>query len=238
MQLSVKDVSQLLNVSEKTVYRWIKQQSIPFYCLNEQYRFHRAEILEWATAQRIPVSHEIYSEPQTAKLPNLVEAIRAGGIAYRVSGRDKPALLRSVVEVMRLPEEVDRAFLYEVLLARESLGSTAIGDGIAIPHVRNPIVLHVNKPLITLCFLDTPLDFGALDGKPVSILFAMVSPTIRAHLHLLSHLSFTLQNPLFMDALQRQATREELMDILGRIESTLPAPAPEPDAPGAPSVLE
>ena len=226
MQLSVKDVSQLLSVSEKTIYRWIKQKVIPFYCLNEQYRFNRAEILEWATSRRIQVSHEIFAEPEAANLPSLAEAVRAGGVAYRVSGKDKPALLRSVVEVMRLPEEVDREFLYQVLLARESLGSTAIGEGIAIPHVRNPIVLHVNKPLITLCFLDTPVDFGALDGLPVSILFAMVSPTIRAHLHLLSRLSFTLQNPDFKSALARQAARDDLMALLTSIEDSLPPAEP------------
>ncbi len=231
MQLSVKSVSQLLNVSEKTIYRWIKQKVIPFYCLNEQFRFNRAEILEWATSRRIQVSHEIFDEPEAAALPSLSEAIRSGGVAYRVSGKDKPALLRSVVEVMRLPDEVDREHLYQVLLARELLGSTAIGEGIAIPHVRNPIVLHVNKPIITLCFLDTPIDFGALDGVPVSVLFALVSPTIRAHLHLLSRLSFALQNPDFKGILQRQASREELMEQLARFEETLPAPdAVVPDA--------
>lgn len=224
MQLPVKDVARLLNVSEKTIYRWIKQKVIPFYCLNEQFRFNRAEILEWATSRRIQVSHEIFAEPEaTGKLPSLSEAIRAGGVAYRVSGKDKSALLRSVVEVMRLPDEVDRDHLYQVLLARELLGSTAIGEGIAIPHVRNPIVLHVNKPIITLCFLDTPIDFGALDGQPVSVLFALVSPTIRAHLHLLSRLSFLLQNSKFKELLLQQVSRDELMEQLVLLENALPA---------------
>jgi mannitol/fructose-specific phosphotransferase system IIA component (Ntr-type) len=90
---------------------------------------------------------------------------------------------------------VDREFLYKVLLARESLGSTGIGDGIAIPHVRNPIVLHLSRPIVTLCFLERPVDFGALDGQPVNTLFTLISPTVRAHLHLLSRLAFTLRDP-------------------------------------------
>ena len=109
-----------------------------------------------------------------------------------------------------------------MLLAREALGSTGIGDGIAIPHVRNPIVLHVSKPLIALCFLENPIDFGALDGQPVSILFAMISPTVRAHLHLLSRLGFVLQNPTLRQALKQQAGREELMELLARAEAALP----------------
>ena len=116
------------------------------------------------------------------------EALHAGGIHYRIGGSDKASVLHHVVETMRLPAEVDREFLYEVLLAREALGSTAIGDGIAIPHVRNPVILHLERPLITLCFLERPVDFGALDGQPVDTLFTLISPTVRAHLHLLSRL--------------------------------------------------
>jgi PTS system nitrogen regulatory IIA component len=192
--------------------------------VNEQFRFNRAELLEWATSRRIPISPDIFLETETSKvsLPLLADALKAGGVVYRVGGKDKPTVLRAVVDVMMLPEEVDREFLYQVLLARETLGSTGIGDGIAIPHVRNPVVLHVNKPMITLCFLEHPIDFGALDGKPVTTLFAMISPTVMAHLHLLSHLRFVLHNPEFKAALKRQASRDELMEALARAEATLP----------------
>lgn len=223
MNLSVKDAARLLNVGEKTIYRWIKQEIIPAYRINEQFRFNRAELLEWATSRRIKISPEIFAEEQqgVAPLPSLSDALRAGGVAYRVGGVDKPSVLRAVVDVLNLPEEVDREFLYQVLLARESLGSTGIGDGIAIPHVRNPIVLHVSKPTVTLCFLEHPIDFGAIDGQPVTTLFTLISPTVRAHLHLLSRLSYALQNDEFKAAVKRQASRDELMESLVRAESTL-----------------
>jgi nitrogen PTS system EIIA component len=119
---------------------------------------------------------------------------------------------------MSLPEEVDRGFLLEVILARESLGSTGIGDGIAIPHVRNPIVMHISRPMVTLCFLERPVDFGALDGQPVHTLFTLVSPMIRAHLHLLSHLSFALREPRFHQAIISQGSREEILDAARRCD--------------------
>ena len=100
--------------------------------------------------------------------------------------------MREVVELLRLPDEVDRPFLLRVLLAREAIAPTAIGEGIAIPHVRNPVVLHVGRPAIALCFLEQPIEYDALDGKPVHTLFTIVSPTTRAHLHLMSKLSFVL----------------------------------------------
>ncbi|MEI8242661.1 MAG: PTS sugar transporter subunit IIA [bacterium] len=225
MQLTVHDASRLLAVSEKTIYRWIKQGVLPVYRVNEQLRFNRAELLEWATSRRVKISPDIFieTEAESSVLPSLVDALTAGGVVYRLSGADQPAVLRAVVEAMKLPEEVDREFLYRVLLARESLGSTGIGDGIAIPHVRNPVVLHVNKPMITLCFLDQPINFGALDQVPVSILFALISPTVKAHLHMLSRLGFVLQHAEFKAALKRQASRDELMALLAAAEGTFPA---------------
>jgi PTS system nitrogen regulatory IIA component len=223
VKLLVKDAARLLNVSEKTIYRWIKQGSIPAYRLSEQYRFNRAELLEWATARRIPVSPDIFreTESEAASLPHLTEALQAGGIHYRIGGESKAAVLRQVVETLRIPPEVDRDFLFEVLLARETLGSTAIGDGIAIPHVRNPVILHLERPMITVCFLERPVDFGALDGRPVNVLFTLISPTVRAHLHLLSRLSFALRDPAFKDAVLRQASREELMAAAQNCETKL-----------------
>jgi len=215
MQLSVKDTAAILNVSEKTVYRWIKDQAIPFYKINEQFRFNRAELLEWATSRRIKVSPDIFKENGTGQeaLPNLSDAVKAGGVIYRVSGKDQATVLRSIVD--------DRDFLYEVLVAREMLGSTGVGNGIAIPHVRNPVVLHVAKPTVTLCFLEHPIDFKAIDGKPVNILFTIISPTVRAHLHLLSRLGCLLHNEEFKAALARQASRDELLAMLERIEEDL-----------------
>ena len=225
MEIGVKEASGLLGVSEKTIYRWIGEQVLPVYRLNEQYRLNRAELLEWATSRRIQVSPEIFQEAPQCKtpLPSLLAALETGGVFYRVGGQDKAGVLQSIVDVLNLPEEVDRRFLYQVLMARESLGSTGIGDGIAIPHVRNPVVLHVSKPSIALCFLDHPIDFGAIDGQPVGTLFLLISPTIRAHLHMVSRLSFILRNQNFKATLKRQASREELIEALARAEGMLTA---------------
>lgn len=231
MQLDVRDAAGIFDVSEKTIYRWIKQKKLPAYRVNEQYRFNRAELLEWATACKVNVSAEIMSEPgaEEETLPHLLDALKRGGINYRVEGSDKGSVLRSVVDLMHLPSEVDRNFLYQVLLARESLGSTAIGDGIAIPHVRNPIVLHILEPTITLCFLEHPIDFEALDGLPVSVLFTLVSPTVRAHLHLLSKLAFALKDPQFKAAMTRRGSRDEIYKEVLRIEERVSISHARPD---------
>lgn len=226
MKLTVRDVSEMLDVSEKTVYRWLTERKLPGYRMSGQYRFSRAEVLEWATANKLNVSVGALqeAEEQGQPLPTLADGLQVGGIFYRLGGSDKESALRSVVEVVRLPDEVDREFLLQVLLAREQLASTGIGDGIAIPHARNPIVLHLEKPLVALCFLERAIDFGALDGRPVQTLFAVISPSVRAHLHLLSRVSFALRDPEFKALLLAQAGREELLVAIRRISASQPGP--------------
>lgn len=213
MKLTVREAAKFFNVSEKTIYRWVEQKGLPAYRINKQFRFNQTELLEWASAGRTTISPDLLREPEMGSdpLPDPIQALAAGGIHYRVAGADRDTVLRSVVELLRLPDHVDREFLLQVLLAREALGSTGIGDGIAIPHARNPIVLNVERPTITLCFLENPIDFAALDSLPVTILFTLVSLTVRAHLHLLSRLAFMLNCRDFRDVLKRQGSRDEIL---------------------------
>ncbi len=221
MQLTVHDVAKYFNVSERTVYRWIDQKIIPSYKISDQFRFNRAELLEWATAQKINVSPEIFESQQDndGNPPSIAESIKSGGIFFRIEGSDKKTVLRNIVEIMKLPANVDRKFLFEVLLARENMASTGIGDGIAIPHVRNPVVLNVDIPVITLCFLEKPIDFGALDKKDVYCLFTLISPSPRLHLQLISRLAFVLKNPNVMKTLSKPGTREEIIREIEKAES-------------------
>ncbi|WP_029915841.1 PTS sugar transporter subunit IIA [Pelobacter seleniigenes] len=223
MNTSVKDAARLLSVSEKTIYRWIKQEVMPVYRVHEQYRFNRSELLEWATSRRMGIAAEAFLEPDTddSPLPTLIESLESGGVVYRLDGTSRHEVLTKLVDELRLPEEVDRDYLLKVLKAREKLASTGIGDGIAIPHPRNPVLLHVTKPSVTLAFLENPVDFHALDKKPVHTLFCMISPTLRAHLHLLSKLSFALRDPGFRAAIDNQGSRDEIFSALRKLNETL-----------------
>jgi PTS system nitrogen regulatory IIA component len=221
MNLRLRDVAEILNVSERTLYRWIDQEIIPCYRINEQYRFNRAELLAWATARRLNVTDQLFQEPETTGTPppSLSETLAAGGVFYRVEGRNKSSTLRAAVELVKLPDDVDRKWVFEMLLARESLSSTGIGEAIAIPHVRYPIALHTPCPLLSLCFLENSIDFGALDGQPVRMLFVLLSPTIRGHLSLLSKLGFALRDLGFKGTVLREGSREDILREARRLET-------------------
>jgi PTS system nitrogen regulatory IIA component len=223
LNLSVKDAARILCVTEKTIYRWIKQDLVPAYRVNGQHRFNQSELIEWATSRRMGMAPEAFDEPEEAArpLPLLTESLEAGGIIYRLGGKTRNEVLANLVDNLRLSDGVDRNYLLKVLIAREELASTSVGDGVAIPHPRNPILLHTTQPAVTLAFLENPVDFSSLDGKPVHVLFCVISPTLRAHLYLLSMLGFALKNQAFCQALAKEESRENIFKTLKRIKKQL-----------------
>jgi PTS system nitrogen regulatory IIA component len=220
MNLSVKDAARILSVTEKTIYRWIKQELVPAYRVNGQHRFNQSELLEWATSRRMGISPEAFDEPEEAAkpLPTLTESIEAGGIIYRLDGNSRNEVLDRLVNNLRLSDGVDKEYLLKVLIAREELASTSVGDGIAIPHPRNPVLLHTSQPTVTLAFLENPVDFQSLDGLLTKVLFCVISPTLRAHLHLLSMLGYALKDYKFREVIEQAESREEILGALRQVK--------------------
>lgn len=223
MQLSIRDLTKLLNTSEAEVTRWIKQRGLPAQQIRGQYRLNRADLLEWASTNRVKVSLDLFDnlENDTEPAPSLAEALEAGGIVYHLPDTNRERALHALVQVLPVPDGVDRGMLLRLFLAREASASTAVGDGIALPHVRNPIVLNVNRPTVTLCFLEKPVDFGALDRKPVHVLFSLICPTMRTHLQLLARLSHALHDAPFKDVVLHQGTQAAILKELRRVEAAL-----------------
>lgn len=222
MLVKADEVAELLAVDEKAVLKWIKKEGLPATLVNGTYRINRVDLLEWATDHAIKVPPELFTIAETdIHYPTLAEALEAGGIHFNVPGSDKLSVLKNVVNQIKLPPQMDPDFLLQVLLAREALGTTAIGDGIAIPHVRNPILLNKPSPTISLCFLEQPIDFGALDGLPVRILFMLTSPTVKVHLHLLSRLAYALREDSFRSSLSSGSDPAGIIAAAERIDKEI-----------------
>jgi PTS system nitrogen regulatory IIA component len=223
MQLTVRDASALLKLPEKTLYRFIKRNEIPFYRLNNHCFFNRAELLEWAIARSIDVSPDFFGkETHAEQLPLLSAAITTGGVYKIAESRTKSEVLQKIVSFIPRLTTSEKELIFKALMARETLGSTAIGNGIAIPHVRNPIILNIKGPSILLCFLESPIDFGALDGKKVSTIFTMISPTARIHLHLLARLSYVLQNKSVRNMLTPAHDSAKILSCISDVENNIP----------------
>jgi PTS system nitrogen regulatory IIA component len=220
LKLTTADAAALLDIDESTVYRWIEERNLPAERIAGRTLLNRAAVLEWATENRVAVSRSVFApaESDGEKLPSFSAALAVGGVHYAVPGSTREDVLREAVGRLPLPEGGDAEDLLAVLLARETSGSTAIGDGIAIPHVRMPIVLDVSEAIVSICFLTEPVDFGASDGKPVRVLFTMVTPTVHGHLHLLAALAFLLRDQTFLAAVKTAAPAGELLARAAEVE--------------------
>jgi PTS system nitrogen regulatory IIA component len=216
MQLTVQQAAKFLDVPERQIYLWLDEGEIPFSRDKGRIRFNQTELLEWATARGVRPSHPVQADETRG--PSLANALLLGGIHEGLAAPDRAAAIRAAVERLPLRPGEDPDMLVEVMLAREAAGSTAVGDGIAIPHVRAPIVQNGVESAIALCTLAQPIDFGARDGKPVHTLFLLVTPTVGIHLQMLARLAAALHDPEFKSAVLRRAPAEEILAHASRLD--------------------
>jgi PTS system nitrogen regulatory IIA component len=219
MRVTVREAAVFLNAREAKVYEWIESGDLPACRINDQYRINRSELLEWATERNIPVAPALFHEgDEDERVPSAAESLERGGVFHGVGGTTREDVLRSILALLKLEDEGDRETLLQLLLARDAAAVVPVGNGIAIPHVRNPIALSTGEPSLTLCFLERPVDFAALDGQPVFALFFLVSPTTRVHLQMLAKIAYLLRDTAFREAIRGREPAARLIEIARNAE--------------------
>ena len=127
-----------------------------------------------------------------------------------VQGGSKKRLIEKAAELIagKVPQ-VEAGQIFESLIAREQLGCTGLGEGIAIPHCRIPKLQNTIGSLIKL---QTPIDFDAGDRKPVDLLFFLLVPenTIKGHLEVLKTLAENFSKPEYCARLRASSSDAEL----------------------------
>jgi len=125
------------------------------------------------------------------------------------TARSKRAVLTELASSL---SSMDPDQVLEVVMARERLGSTGIGHGVAIPHGRMP---DLNNPVIALVRHPEGIDFDAIDSRPVHIVILLLVPDSedRIHLELLAKLARALQQPHFRDAIMAAGTSEAISEL-------------------------
>jgi PTS system nitrogen regulatory IIA component len=140
-------------------------------------------------------------------------------VYFGINGALREEVLGKVLDLLPLPDHIQKASLKEMLVSREQAGTTGIGNGIAIPHVKHPVVLAGMEPVVGLFFLEKSVDFSSLDGEGVHTLFVILSSSFKGHLSLLSRLAFCLQDENVKSALKRRTHREEILAAFQAAES-------------------
>ncbi|MCP5491450.1 MAG: PTS sugar transporter subunit IIA [Chlamydiales bacterium] len=233
MDLKIKDVADLLKVSQTTIRRWLAEGKIPAYRLHRQYRFSRIEIEDWLMRQRLgkngskdmPFGQqsgdtELLSSESGTQQFSFYRAIHKGGVLLNLPGANKPHLIRNAMDRIADKADFDAEVITELLLDREKLSPTALNNGIAVPHTRE-FLFKGQTDLITVVYPQEPLDWGALDGQPVHTLFFLFSTDDKRHLHLLAKLAHFASDEKSLAFLQAKPDQHELLSYIKKWESSL-----------------
>lgn len=146
--------------------------------------------------------------------------LKKGGIFFNVKGERTETVFKNVLEKMTLPESLSSEKLYNELCQREELMSTAVGNGIAIPHPRYPLLTADEDERLVVCFLEKPVMMNPPDMRAVYVFFILLTASTKTHLKILSQLAFLFQKPEFRQILEKKPTEAELIDA---IHKALPA---------------
>ena len=151
---------------------------------------------------------------ESSEIVSLETLIKNGGVFFNVKG-DRPELVfKNILEKLSLPDSIDSSKLYDELCQREELMSTAVGNGIAIPHPRYPLLTKAEDQRLVICFLDKPVMMNPPDMRPVYVFFILLTSSTKTHLKILSQLAFLFQKPEFRHLLEQKPTEETLLDAI------------------------
>ena len=218
MELNSNEVAALLGIAEPQVREWAYSGRLPIVDAQGRLRFNRQSILEWALAHGHSLNLGAAS-PESPDLPPVAELFSPERFHYDVPGHTFTEVLRWALDVFKLPSE-EKELIYDLLISREKLMTTAVGDGLAIPHLRVPVVVNVARPALSIFFTREPIDMGALDGVPVHTLFLLLTVAPKQHLELLARLTFLFRQPEFVAMLSRRANPETILQWIEDVGQT------------------
>ncbi len=221
MDLAVKDVASLLNLSEEKVNRLIDEGKIPAYRMNEEYRFSLMEIENWVL-QRTNSDEELSHDKKGTHQFNLFRALHKGGVVHGIEGSSKEEVIRNTLQFLKDQIQTDPEVVTRMLLNRESLHPTALGEGIAIPHTRD-FVLNPQSDVVFAVFLEKPIPYGALDGQPVDVLFFLFASDDKKHLSLLAKLAHLSGEKDAVKFLRQKPTKAALLNFVKLFEGKISA---------------
>jgi PTS system nitrogen regulatory IIA component len=119
---------------------------------------------------------------------------------------------------------LDPNVITELLLDREEMMPTAINNGVAIPHPRDSVLSSTGSDAVITAFPEKPIEYGALDGKPVHTLFFLFSSSDKTHLHLLSKLAHLNSQPIIVSLLTKKPTMDQLLATVKGWEAKISNP--------------
>ena len=149
---------------------------------------------------------------------DLAQLIHRGGVFKNVEGNTPQEIYAKVCKMIDLPAGMTSETVYNALCDREAVLSTAVGNGIALPHARSPIMKTEADQRICVVYLKNPIDMKAPDEREVFVMFVLLAHNSQIHLKVLSSLAALFRDPKFKKALELRSDEAVLSSIIKELD--------------------
>lgn len=225
--MTIKEVARYLKMNERTVYRLIQAGQIPATKLGKQWRLNKEQINEWLGFQmaELPAEELAHLEKDHKEaIIRIAPLLKQENIIFNFTAFNKNQALKTLVDNIvknkKLAPQQGEKLLYAVI-DRERLCSTAIGEGVAIPHPRQAVTAGLRRPILVLGICKKGMDLESIDGKPTQLIFLISAPRDDIHLKLMARLSRLLRDKVFRYKLVNAKDFKELKKIVEEKERTI-----------------
>jgi excisionase family DNA binding protein len=193
--LTLKEVAELLQVNERTALRLAHAGELPAARVGGQWRVHPVELERWFLRSRRAEAPEAGEEEGLFSARNVLLDCPASSVEE---------VLRTIAEHLAATGQLIYPDLYRrALRHREEMLSTGVGGGVAIPHARHAVNGLFRRPLCVFLRLARPVDFRAVDGAGVDLVFAVAAPTNATHLTSLAAVMRIARDDVLRERLRR-----------------------------------
>lgn len=225
--MTIEQLARHIGMDAREVRRMAEKGLLPGQMIRGEWRFHRAEMLDWLQREMHGLSE--------VDLRNLERAMRDGtddaifqtrlsplGVDMNLPARSRPSVLRELVKLAERTGLVyDSGGLIEALEAREEIYPTALPGGLALPHPRAPLPWATAEPLVCLARVPSGVPFGAPDGRLTDLFVLICAHEERQHLLTLARLSLMFQSDLAERLRETDDSHEALEIVLQRERDVL-----------------
>lgn len=226
--MDLEELAEYLQRDRREVAKLVDRGYLPGRKVGGQWRFARAEINHWIETQLPAYSEQQLRALESRDVPSEDSEPRVSGLLAKVSvavplaARTRASVLKELVGLAELSWNVyDPQAILEAIRQREEMGSTALENGVALPHPRRPLPAALGESLIAYGRTATGIPFGAPHGVLTDIFFLVCCRDEATHLRVLARLSRLLLQPGFVDALREAETPEETWNRIDAAERAL-----------------
>ena len=223
--MNVKEIASYLHLAPARVEELIKQRDIPFQKQGDRFVFRRAEIDAWASQRILKFSapHLANDHSQTsakvkefssdlAMMPQLLSRERING---SLAAKTRSSVIRNLVTMAVATDLVaDGTELLTLIEERETLCSTALPGGWAVPHPRHHDPYMFAESFMVVGRTIQPIHYGAQDGLPSDVFFLLCCQDDRLHLHTLARLCTLCMETKLLEELRHADTEQTMMDAI------------------------